>query len=374
MKILSARYGLPGGTSIDVSDQVRRMLVNGCLVFPESLDANILFGDPVPGQAKSLTITYADGASTPRTLVVAEWNGTFTRRVELGTPRRSPWPAARNAGRIACIYAYYEKTPDYRENLAYFLRHGLDDWIDYVFVVNGDCSIDIPEAANIRVIRRANSGFDFGGHSEGLTALTADYDHYVFLNATCRGPFLPPYAQMHWTQPFTALTSERVPLVGASIAVQFNLDWRPYFTRRFGWDRQYYPAIESYAFVLTRKGLEIASDAGVFSRVDETDYWDVVFKREIALSIAMLSKGCNIDCLIPEMRGVNYLDCYANFNPSNFTPTSPRGCWGRSLHPYEVVFFKQNRHIADAEVNSLSRYFDRPVTPPATTPPAAAGS
>lgn len=360
MIIHAAWYGVSQEVSFDARPMLDRMVVAGCLTIPKSLDLNLLLGDPAPGVAKLLSITYSEPGHPPRSIAARESFGCLESALSIGVAHRLPWRPSRARGRIACIYAYYEKTRDYLDNLAYFLRHGVDDEIDYVFVVNGSCSLRFPERPNIKVILRENSGFDFGGHSAGVASLDRDYDYYVFLNATCRGPFLPPYVRMHWSEPFLDLMNEKVHLCGASIAVQYNTDWIPYFTATHAWPRQYYPAVESYFFVLSRTGLDIALAAGIFSPRDERGYWDVVFRREIGLSISILSKGYNIDCLIPEMHGVDYRNCFANFNPSHFTPTGAGSCFGRSLHPYEVVFIKQNRSILDAEVNSLSRYFDRP--------------
>lgn len=362
MQIKRAYYGATAAPDRggDVTNIVKLLVVNGVLTIPISLNLNFLFGDPAIGLPKRLLIETIAADGTARTDRIDEHNGHPTQHFCIGAPARARWPALRKPGKTACLYAYYEKNPHYRDNLNFFLKHGLLPEIDYVFVVNGECSQAFPEQANIRVIRRPNIGFDFGGHSAGLAALEQDYDHYFFLNATVRGPFLPPYVQADWTEPFTALLNEDVPLAGASIAIQYNFDGLPYFQAKFGWNRQVFPAVESYFFALTRQGLDIARAHGIFDGCDETNLWHVVFKREISLSLSMLASGKNIDCLIPEMRGVDYRHCYANFNPSHFSPTSPKGCFGRSLHPYEMVFFKQNRHICDAEVDSLSAYFDRP--------------
>jgi hypothetical protein len=358
VQIKQAIYGA-ADRSVDVTERVARLVVNGILTIPVSLNLNFLFGDPAMGTPKTLHIELADAGNAVHSYRLYEHNGHPVRHFSVGAPTRRPWPALRKPGKTVCLYAYYEKNPGYRDNLLFFLKHGLLPGIDYVFVINGECSVEFPSQPNVRVIKRPNTGFDFGGHSVGLAALDREYDYYFFLNATARGPFLPPYLNIAWTEPFTALLIESVTLVGASICIQYNFDWLPYYGERFAWDRQFYPAIESYFFALNREGLEIAVANGIFDPCDETDLWQVVFKREIALSLCMLAQGKNIDCLIPEMRGIDYRQCFANFNPSHFTPTSRSGCFGRSLHPYETVFFKQNRNICNAEVESLSAYFNR---------------
>ncbi len=44
------------------------------------------------------------------------------------------------------------------------------------------------------------------------------FAYILFINSSCRGPFLPPYAaRLHWTEPFTSKITEQVKLVGPSI-------------------------------------------------------------------------------------------------------------------------------------------------------------
>lgn len=367
MIIELARYGVDGLATVDVTASVRKLVVHGQLVIPRSLDVNLLFGDPCPGHPKTLTVLWRDGAGPRQVAAFGEYDGRLVDDVVLGDAVRPVWPvsSADRTGRTVVCYAYFEKNAAYRDNLAFFLRHGLLDDAEHVIAINGACSLEIPERPNLRVIRRPNRGFDFGGHADAVESLTETFDRYVFLNATCRGPFLPPWTGRRWPDVFGDLLTGDVHLVGASISVQYNFDWLPYYRDRFGWDRQAYPAVESYVFMLDRAGFEIARRAGIFDPCEETDLFDVVFKREIALSLAILADGGNIDCLIPEMRGVDYRTCLANFNPSHFTPTRPGGCFGRSLHPYEMIFLKQNRGICDAEVESLTAWFDRPVSAPA---------
>jgi len=363
MRIVQASYGSSDGRRIDVTPQAARLAVAGLIAVPSNLDLNFLFSDPDPGVRKTLRLYCEDQTGQQHFFELQEIDGHLAADFAAGEPTRRTWPHHATGGRTVCLYAYYEKNSHYRDNLAFFLRHGLLPDMDYVFVVNGSCTLDFPNARNVRVIYRDNVGFDFGGHSAALSSLTREYDYYFFLNATCRGPFLPPYVQANWTSVFAGLLTEEVHLVGASIAVQYNFNYLPYFNAKFRWNRQYFPAVESYFFLLDKVGLDIVCEAGIFSGCDETDIWEVVFYREISMSLSLLSQDFNIDCMIPEMSGIDYRSCIANFNPSHFTPTRYLGCFGRSLHPFEVIFIKQNRGICDEAIASLSAYFDRPVAP-----------
>lgn len=82
------------------------------------------------------------------------------------------------------VYAYVEK-PEARRNLEFFISHGMHDTSDFIFIFNGET--DAPSllpnnphsiywdprfknggGPNITVIRRANTCFDLGAHSEVL--------------------------------------------------------------------------------------------------------------------------------------------------------------------------------------------------------------
>ena len=91
--------------------------------------------------------------------------------------------------KYVCMYAYYEKDRDYRSNLEYFLKNGILDNVDYYFILNGKCSVNIPEKSNIKVLKRENKGFDFGAWSYALSKIDDEYDYYIFVNSSVKGPF-----------------------------------------------------------------------------------------------------------------------------------------------------------------------------------------
>lgn len=142
--------------------------------------------------------------------------------------------------RVLVMYSYYE-TPRAIHNLRFFLHQTRRDWaptdsgrpatwprLELVLVISGHaCSVPLPSAPNVRVLRVDNSGSDFGGYCEALEYLGISlielgwrqlFTHFVFINSSCRGPFMPSYASnIHWTEPFTSKITLEVKLVGPSI-------------------------------------------------------------------------------------------------------------------------------------------------------------
>ena len=85
----------------------------------------------------------------------------------------------KSKNKYVCLYAYYEKNDDYKKNFKFFLENGILEYVDYYFIINGKCSVNIPEKDNIKILNRENIGYDFGAWSFGLTKLKNIYDYYM---------------------------------------------------------------------------------------------------------------------------------------------------------------------------------------------------
>jgi hypothetical protein len=111
------------------------------------------------------------------------------------------------------LYAYYE-TENSRQNLEYFLAHGLHGAADFIFILNGENHAEdiIPTEPNIRYIRRKNDCYDLGAFAEVLTKddLYRKYKKFITMNASIRGPFLPYWATGCWSDMFLSRVTEEV--------------------------------------------------------------------------------------------------------------------------------------------------------------------
>jgi hypothetical protein len=77
----------------------------------------------------------------------------------------------------------------------------------------------------------------------------------------------------------------------------------------------------------------------------------VIATKEIAMSLLILKKGWNIACLMPEYANVDFRQPYLTVNND---PCYSGTCFGRTLHPYEVIFYKNNRNVREEDIKSLS--------------------
>ena len=243
-----------------------------------------------------------------------------------------------NSNEICCVYAYYEKDDKYKSNFELFLQKGILKHVDYYIVINGKCSVKIPIQPNIHIMHRENKGFDFGAHSHAVHKLNKEYNYYFFLNTSVNGPHIDG----DWTQSFIQLfDNPDVQLVGTSICIwKVNLDKlkRP----------PPYPHVQSMFFCLKPQLFKELKEHGFFNETEcnnMTTIQDIIMQKEIGLSYFALNKGYNINSILPEYKGIDYRTVKNDINPTshNGDPYFKGAYFGKTIHPKDVIFFKNNR-------------------------------
>ena len=156
------------------------------------------------------------------------------------------------------LYAYYES--DFaRQNLQFFLEHGIHAAADFVFIINGPSDIDetiifkesnqmassTHDRSNIMVKKRENTCFDLGAHAEVLNGvmggdgwsgwsgpiispnaptsngqkqrdkrpLKERYNRYILMNASIRGPFVPLWSKSCWSDAYLNKVTEKIKVI-----------------------------------------------------------------------------------------------------------------------------------------------------------------
>ena len=180
---------------------------------------------------------------------------------------------------------------------------------------------------------------------------------------------MPVYHQTrHWTEIFIGLTNDKILLSGATI----NDNWR------------IAPHVQSYCFCLSKKGLDIAIEAGIFRpEIEYSDKTMIIEGHEVALSREIIKRGFGIKCLLTMFKNANYSDFKREGIPpfvdvvipgDKYNSTVPPPFWmaGKddrgpsfqyNIHPYEVVFFKSNRGITPSVLESLVYFHNRNIGP-----------
>lgn len=238
-----------------------------------------------------------------------------------------------------CIYAYYEKESS-KKNLEFFQRHGMKirDRVTYMLIINGEkCTLDTSMWDN--VIKRENKGYDFGAWYDGLQNSKIDnFDYFIFLNDSIRGPF----GNENWIQTFTGLLNERNKLAGITINCHidgYNVAYQMPVT----------PHVQSMLLCTDRIGLNIIYPK-IINDNHNLSLLETVILKEIGASLAILMAGYNITCILKPYQ-VDYQvlsNCFVNsYNGAKGDPWWNNAYFGRSLEPFEVIFFKSNRGVTE---------------------------
>lgn len=237
------------------------------------------------------------------------------------------------------IYTYYNSTSS-NYNLKFFVNNEIKyrKHIDYIIVINGfDFSNDIifPTLENVKIIKRKNEGFDFGGHNCALDYIDTNkkiYDYYFFMNSGVIGPILPHYFENHWTNIFIKKINDRVKLVGTTIVCLNDSDAGGYG-----------PKVEGFFFMVDQIGLDLLKNQKTIF-CDHIDKYSAIVNGEYGLSNCIFKNGYTIDCMLRKYQGIDWTD-KNNYNLNNNEHGSRNNSFfGNSINPYEVIFHKWYWH------------------------------
>jgi len=266
--------------------------------------------------------------------------------------------------------SYYE-TESSKLNLQYFLEHGIVPDVDYVVVINGGkCTVEIPPTITVR--RRENTGGDFGAWGAALAFVDLSmYTHFVLLNDTVRGPFIPRYipASLSWLDLLTSKLDDRTKLVGLTINY---FPWDQTWFREQGppsrvLSLQRYMAeapqaredlkhVQSMCVGTDSVGIRILLDRGIFDispighkdgSVSNAVRKSFIMKHEIGMSQVILKSGYDITALqITENKSIPTGDIHGWYIPARY--------FGTNLHPLEVMFVKTERYASSEAASALA--------------------
>ena len=249
--------------------------------------------------------------------------------------------------KYACLYAYYEKNNDYKENFKYFLDNVVNkkNDIDYYIIINGECTLELPNENNyIKIIKRDNVGFDFGAWSHCIkNYIKKSYDYYIFLNTSVKGPYPE---DINWLEKFLDLFKSgpgNIKLVGTSINVLDTYEDSEKLLKHNG----IYTHVQSMFFILDKEGFDLLYKEKFFDDEEDLnknkDIWYIVLYKEIKMSQIILKNGYNINSILPKYKDIDYTKISKNFNTSATDPYNKNAYFGNTITKEEVIFFKNNR-------------------------------
>jgi hypothetical protein len=235
------------------------------------------------------------------------------------------------------IYVYH-KSDVSNYNLRFFVKTELTykENIDYIIVINGfdyDNTIQFPEIDNLKIIKRENIGFDFGGYNAALEYIDENennkYGYFFFINSSVIGPILPHYfTQIHWSEIFIHKINNKVKLVGTTIVCLPSYDAGGYG-----------PKVEGFFFMVDHLGLSLLRQQKTIF-MNHNDKHSAIVNGEYGLSKCILDNGYTIDCMIRKYQGINWRNKNNYDLNEHLHPSRKNSFYGNSLNPYELIFYK----------------------------------
>ncbi|KAF3906015.1 hypothetical protein ABW21_db0205255 [Orbilia brochopaga] len=239
------------------------------------------------------------------------------------------------------LYAYHE-TDNAKENALFFINHGLHDAADFVFIINGESTLQkhIPVADHITVIERGNDCYDLGAYGSVLTSnnsyLVNNHKKFILLNASIRGPFLPTWSSDCWSEAYLSKVTDTNKLVGMS----FNC-------RAPGG-----PHVQSMIMATDRTGIQILLRDVIHHCFRD---WNDAVSGEMNITQAIRKEGYSVTA---------FMTAFAS--DEDYPDTCEHGdiLWNdryyeTNIHPYEMMFQKANRDIYPQQLKMLTEWHDK---------------
>lgn len=265
---------------------------------------------------------------------------------------------ALKSDRVAVIYHYFEVDDEYRDNFLFFLNTGINDEAQYFIYISGTCSVNLPVLPNVEVIYIENKNFDFGAQCQFSKRNDClEYDAYIFINSSMRGPFLPEYHTRAWQSVFTERLKEKVALVGSSINL---LPEDSETSLQFAKMTEYaapFIHVQTTAYAMSSTAYRMMRDLGFYNIDCHLTKLGAICYYELGLSQEIIKRGFKIASILPtydEFCLENKSSVYET-NLKNGDPTNKSVFYGRSASPFEVLFVKPKRRaLTETELNSYT--------------------
>jgi hypothetical protein len=232
----------------------------------------------------------------------------------------------------------------YNSRVQYFFKNAIfsSNEVDFLIICNSldVCDSVFPSGENIKVLKRENYGYDFGGWSYGLLKdnLYKDYTHFIFVNSSVIGPFLPKYYKGNWTDVYLDGLKDGIRLFGSTINCAeegvLNVVKNSH--------------VQSYIFSMDLECLQMLIEEGIFtlSENESVSFLDTVLNKEIGMSRKVLKHGWNIGCLYTYYDGVDFtfrVKRPEEYNKTFLGDIMQHHYYNNWWTLYELVFVKGNR-------------------------------
>lgn len=225
------------------------------------------------------------------------------------------------------------------ENFAFFLRHGLHDAADFIFVFNGDdggVAEQVPQQPNIRIVKRENTCFDLGTHGVILKdpdVLRKQYQRFILMNASVKGPFIPHWSHDCWSSLFWSPLNDKTKIVGTTVNTQLG-----------------HVHLQSMVLALDRKGIELVLPLLLCFETKG----EAIQQAEVLLAERIVNEAYSYDAL-----SIAYQAKKEEYTPDSIQdPWYEGGYFDINVDPFEVIFPKNNRGVNSNVIDRYSSWID----------------
>lgn len=229
--------------------------------------------------------------------------------------------------------------------------------IKYIFIGNKNNDLIPPD--ELFLYSDKTYCFDIWAHAmqqfDILTKINKD-DRIFFIDSICRGPFFNGLQEHDWINKFSLMINDNVKLAGVSINCYNNNNINSFFTN-FDWKNDgFYPHVQSFFLATDMIGLQIAFDSKIFVH-RELSITDKIFTHELGFSIAILSAGYNINCILPMYKNLDY-HIQPNISLNNgMDPFNNNNYFGQNIKPFESFFVRTDRRYIFDIIKNLPIQF-----------------
>ena len=263
------------------------------------------------------------------------------------------WEQSESIVNLAVIYVFSPQDNSSLSNLQYFVRNGIKSrhgrtQAFFFIILQGVENISslptLPREA--KYIPHQNICYDWGTlgwflFQSGLIDQN-QFDYFVFINSSVRGPFLPSYVKQSWLDIMLSLISPVVKLAGPTISCEST-------GQSIGRIAQN-PHVQSYAMITDHTGLSTMFSAGVFTC--RNDRWRTIFYGELLSSRSVLDAGYTIDSVMMRYRGIDWHDKLVWKCNGGISPLNSHSLDGTTASPLDVMFVKVKDALIENEVSS----------------------
>lgn len=200
------------------------------------------------------------------------------------------------------LYVFHQ----YNNRVKYFIQNAIfnSDDTDFIVICN-DKKEDFDVPNYVKILKRDNIGYDFGGWSEALLTdnLYKNYDYFIFINSSVMGPYTVSYYTGRWTDIFINGLKNNIKLFGSTINTLNN----PLELSH----------VQSYVFAVSKDTLEYLIDCEIFSiKQYANTFEEAIWYKEVLLSRKVIEKGWNIGALCNIYKDVDFT--FKTKSPENY--------------------------------------------------------